>query len=412
MNNVVLIPFRRPLAMTFLRPARIRWTRLATRTAAALAAVVILSFLVGRDLISPGNVFAIVETGSLFKVEDGKFEAIKVGEKVDTGTRVRTDDSSAVLKLPDGARIEMQEMSELTLEHAQDGVHIRLDDGSVRVTSARQPAAPLYVQNKNVTVPVVGTVFQSTAALPIPAQNAAEPRLTFEVFSVRPTGAAPGGGRGTGGGGSPRPVEEPCGNPRGTSPQSSLFIQLDGRRFAAHDMTLHALIAIAYSHECSIWRGSDALLGGPGWTKTAGYDVEANIPDGTPVYTKVQLLDGQAPQIQKMLQELLADSFKLVLRRETREVSGLVLTVANAAKLAPWKPGDPATVIEWQQKTGMIQSEREAAQRGAQLGQQDRYVVPRNQDTVASGDTCPQECHGSPGGRSHRNHVRRIQFRV
>jgi len=59
----------------------------------------------------------------------------------------------------DGSKIEMRPNSELALEDAGDGVRIRLNGGSVLVTAAKQRNRHLYVQTKDVTVSVVGTVF-------------------------------------------------------------------------------------------------------------------------------------------------------------------------------------------------------------------------------------------------------------
>ena len=69
--------------------------------------------------------------------------------------------------------------------------------------------------------------------------------------------------------------------------------------------------------------------------KSDGFDVEAIIPEGTPAYTQEQFQSGEAPHIQKMLQSLLADRFKLSLRHETKEVPAYNLTVtAGGLKLS------------------------------------------------------------------------------
>jgi uncharacterized protein (TIGR03435 family) len=56
----------------------------------------------------------------------------------------------------------MRSNSELALEAADDGVRIRLNTGSIIVTAAKQRQGHLYVQTRNVTVSVVGTVFLVT----------------------------------------------------------------------------------------------------------------------------------------------------------------------------------------------------------------------------------------------------------
>jgi uncharacterized protein (TIGR03435 family) len=337
------------------------------------------------------------------------------------------------LKLQDGSSVEMRSQAEVSLGRSEDGVLVRLRKGDVIVNAAERPAGAVVVETRDVSA--VGAVFLVNAEesgsrvaaiggearvqqganerklqpgeqvstsptlqqVPVKAgiawsRNAethmalleqatsvvsrqnliGQSGLTFEVASVRPTASAAGGQRGTGGGGSPRPLDEPCGSPAGNNNQSNFFLQIDGRRFAAQDATLHALIGWAYDIECPIWRGLDSVLGGPGWSKTAGFDIEATIPLGTPVYTKKQFLDGQAPELQKMLQSLLAERFQLSLRRETREMPALVLSVADGGlKLTEWKPGDPLTVNEWNTRMG-LPSEGEMYRRARELGQLDR----------------------------------------
>jgi uncharacterized protein (TIGR03435 family) len=90
------------------------------------------------------------------------------------------------------------------------------------------------------------------------------------------------------------------------------------------------LVGFAYGNECP---APDTLTGGPAWARTEDFDLQATIPAGTPRYTKEQLLSGNAPQLQRMLQNLLADRFKLVLKREVREMQGYNLIVAQQGKL-------------------------------------------------------------------------------
>jgi uncharacterized protein (TIGR03435 family) len=337
------------------------------------------------------------------------------------------------LKLQDGSSVEIRSESEVSLGRSEDGVLVRLRNGAVIVNAAERPAGVVTVETRDVSA--VGAVFLvnaeeggsrvaaiggearvqqganerklqpgeqvstnptlqqvpvktgiawsrnadthmamlEQATLVVSRQNpTGQAGLSFEVGSVRPTASAAGGQRGTGGGGSPRPLDEPCGNPSGNNRQSNFFLQIDGRRFAAQDATLHALIGWAYNIDCPVWRGLDGVLGGPGWSKTAGFDVEATIPQGTPVYTKKQFLDGQAPELQKMLQTLLAERFQLAFRRETREMPALVLSIASGGlKLKEWKQGDPPTFNEWYEKLGWP-SEPEMMRQARELGQLDR----------------------------------------
>jgi len=68
--------------------------------------------------------------------------------------------SGTTLLLQDGTRAEMRTNSDLSLESADDGLRIRLNNGSVIVNAVKQSAGRhLYVRTKDMTVAVVGTVF-------------------------------------------------------------------------------------------------------------------------------------------------------------------------------------------------------------------------------------------------------------
>jgi uncharacterized protein (TIGR03435 family) len=378
-----------------VRPTR-RWQVVA---AVATVAAVVVGFLMRM----PAERFAIdmrarVESadGGLYRVSGGR--ALHSGERIEAGDVVRTDGGvGTVLALADGSRVEMRSETELSLERTDDGVRIRLDTGGVIVTAAKQRKGHLYVQTRDVTVSVVGTVFLVSAeetgssvaviqgevqvqqgavekklrpgeqvstnpvmkSVPLIeelawSQNAAAhiallqksiallqlpvsvhpPSEAFEVASVRPTSLVSGGSRGIGGSNvSSRPAGEPCGSPS--------FPQIDPRRFSTSDTTLFALILWAYGKDCLIGYGSDFVIGGPQWTKTDGFDVQAIIPEGTPGYTHDQFRNHEAPQVQMMLQTLLSDRFKLAVRRETKETAAYDLVVApSGSKLTPWKESD------------------------------------------------------------------------
>ena len=56
------------------------------------------------------------------------------------------------------------------------------------------------------------------------------------------------------------------------------------------------------------------------------------MPPGFPAYTRNDVLTGNAPKLQLMLQNLLADRFKLSIRQDTKEMSAYNLIVARPAK--------------------------------------------------------------------------------
>ena len=159
------------------------------------------------------------------------------------------------------------------------------------------------------------------------AQRGAAP-ISFEVASVKPSGPAPVGGRG----GAPSP------NPCVATP-----LVAPGR-FVVPRVTLVRLFTWAYGiRDC---RSETGLFSGvQEWMKSGRFDVEATIPAGAPVYGRLAFTNGEAPQLQLMLQNLLAERFKLVVRREIREMPVYNLVVTKAGKMKPSEsqaaPADP-----------------------------------------------------------------------
>jgi uncharacterized protein (TIGR03435 family) len=151
----------------------------------------------------------------------------------------------------------------------------------------------------------------------------------FEVASVKPSGPAPVGGRGGGG---------PSANPCVATP-----LVAPGR-FVVPRVTLVRLFTWAYGiREC---RSDIGIYSGvQEWMKLDRFDVEATIPAGSPVYGRLAFTNAEAPQLQLMLQNLLADRFKLVVRRETKEMAVYNLVVVKPGKMKPSEnqgpPADP-----------------------------------------------------------------------
>jgi uncharacterized protein (TIGR03435 family) len=119
-------------------------------------------------------------------------------------------------------------------------------------------------------------------------QTAAPP--TFEVASIKPSGAEPG--------------------------SSGIFE--DKGRIHAKNCTLRRCIRGAYNVPETL------ILGGPKWIDDERYDIEAKAPG---------LAGGHEMMI--MLQSLLAERFNLVFHRETRPMSGYALVVAKSGLKAP-----------------------------------------------------------------------------
>jgi uncharacterized protein (TIGR03435 family) len=273
----------------------------------------------------------------------------------------------------------MRAGAELSLERADDGVRIRLNRGDVIVNAAKQHGH-LYVQTQDVTVSVVGTVFlvkaeaegsrvaviegevhvkqQGTtetkllpgeqvmskpimewqpvseeiswsrkaeahlallqqSAVPTRAAPVTRVREAFEVASVRPSSptSLDGGARGARGGGG------------GTG---GARLQIDPKRFVASNVTLHRLVLLAYGIKGF---GADPIYGGPGWIRSDRFDIQAVMPEGSPIYTMNQLLIGEVPKLQLMIQTLLADRFKVAVHREMKELPVYNLVVVKDGKM-------------------------------------------------------------------------------
>ena len=124
---------------------------------------------------------------------------------------------------------------------------------------------------------------------------------TFEVASVKPAVAPPI---------EPQFCVVPC--------SGGEITKIVASRVDIRYTSLHQLILTAY-------RLKPHQLSGPDWLRTQRFDIAAKLPDGA----AKELLP-------EMLQSLLADRFKLVIHRETREQAVFALVVAKGgAKLTP-----------------------------------------------------------------------------
>jgi uncharacterized protein (TIGR03435 family) len=90
---------------------------------------------------------------------------------------------------------------------------------------------------------------------------------------------------------------------------------LHGDRFLVRNGTMVDLISTAYHVD------EDNIFGGPAWLETDRFDIIAKAPRGTPSDT-----------VKLMLQEVLADRFKLVVHKDSRPMQAFVLTVPKGGK--------------------------------------------------------------------------------
>jgi uncharacterized protein (TIGR03435 family) len=104
----------------------------------------------------------------------------------------------------------------------------------------------------------------------------------------------------------------------------------------ADNTSLYRLITLAYGLNCRAATDVGLISGGPAWVRSDLFDFQATLPDGTPGYTVTQLNNGEAPKLQSMLQAMLANRFKLALRREMKDVptDNLILVKLGKIKLS------------------------------------------------------------------------------
>ncbi|HXP87210.1 MAG TPA: M56 and DUF3738 domain-containing protein [Bryobacteraceae bacterium] len=147
---------------------------------------------------------------------------------------------------------------------------------------------------------------------------AQQPQSAFEVASIKP------------------------GDP--TDQRVGIHLQ-PGGRFATTNATLQILIGFAYDvrpHQIS---------GGPKWLASDNFNIEAQPDPDAPISPG----PAGAPELRLMVQSLLADRFKLLVHRETKEEPVYALVLANGGpklKEAEANAKIPGMRLGWGQLTG------------------------------------------------------------
>jgi uncharacterized protein (TIGR03435 family) len=365
-----------------MRPTRRRWW---IGAAAAAILLGLLSIPIVRNLRGI-DVYAVVEAadGPLVRVIDGNILPVAVGDRIDAGDVVRSEGgNSAVLAMRDGLRFEVRSKSEFRVERADDGVRIFLIAGSLIVHAPVQAAGHLYVRTTDLlvsavsmsTVFFVSTEFQGSRvavlegqvrvrqgamekALESGEQLATNPQLeastlneefswsrNAELYLLRlpqpDTTWVPG----------PDTREAFDVASVRVSKEQVAVSPCDGKleraheRFRASRVTLYQLIVTAYSKsDCALARKAGMLSGGPGWLESLLFDVEAVMSEESPSPSEgprgnlrawrdwapwTDWAPGTDSRLEGMIRRLLEDRFKLVIRRETREMPVYALTIAK-----------------------------------------------------------------------------------
>jgi uncharacterized protein (TIGR03435 family) len=270
--------------------------------------------------------------------------------------------AGAVFVLADKSRVEMRPNSQLILEHADDGLRIRLNSGSVIVTAAKQRSGHLYVQTRDVTVSVVGTVFLVNAEEAGSRVAVIQGEVQVQDGSVLKK-LVPGEQVATNPLMESHPVREEI---AWSSSAPAHMALLEREQSAPPRMEFEAAIVkpvgprgVRPNLAC---RGTDGIfsiirtagvLGDGGLDPStvpqgrcvgaaflremiaAAYDVRGNRVSGDPqamyqVEAKAEDTDNATlEQLRQMFQNFVADQFKLKVHRETAEEDGYVLHVAK-----------------------------------------------------------------------------------
>jgi uncharacterized protein (TIGR03435 family) len=195
---------------------------------------------------------------------------------------------------------------------------------------------------------VIGVAVRWSGAIALAEQRPAttqDPRERFEVVSVRqsiPDRNAPSGTSGEKGRGG---VGSGPGGCKGSGPQG------DPGRIVLSNNSLYTLIAWAYGLDCGKAKANGLVSGGPAWVGTDQWVIQATIPVAAGVQVPADwnfVLPGRDPisdpKLQRMLQKLLVDRFKLALHREPREIPVYDLTVAKGGPKLQHPENVPCTV--------------------------------------------------------------------
>jgi len=102
--------------------------------------------------------------GNLFKVSGDTLTPLAAGADLGENDAVRTaKSSSAVLRLNDGSRIELNQRAQISVTRSWSGSTVHLSLGSIIVEAARQRRGSLQVATSDCNVSVKGTVFSVDA---------------------------------------------------------------------------------------------------------------------------------------------------------------------------------------------------------------------------------------------------------
>lgn len=133
----------------------LRWVAVA-----AVAAVLALALVLWRV---DTQAVASVESGIITAVEQGESRTVSEGGALSANVLFRVGGARATVSFADGSRVELNSDSAFSIVRVSDGTELRLANGNVIVTAAKQKNGHLYVRTPDCNVSVTGTVFSVRA---------------------------------------------------------------------------------------------------------------------------------------------------------------------------------------------------------------------------------------------------------
>lgn len=139
--------------------------RLGWLYSAAAALVVSFSFILVSPKFPSFNQSQLVQvedvSGKLYQVKNGHLQALSAGDWVDGAEVLRTaSETTAMLVLDDGSRIEVGPRAELQFMRRGQGNRIDVERGKIIVAASPQGSGTLDVMTEEFVVSVTGTIFE------------------------------------------------------------------------------------------------------------------------------------------------------------------------------------------------------------------------------------------------------------
>lgn len=112
-------------------------------------------------------------------------------------------------------------------------------------------------------------------------------------------------------------------------------VEMAANRVTVRAATVFRLLAAAYAISCPVATNLGLISGEPDWARKELFSLEATVPEGTPVYSFQQLLNGEAPRVQEMLRNLLNERFHLAVHLTPKDTPIFNIYFMKEGKIRP-----------------------------------------------------------------------------